>query len=501
MRKGLLQKPVTFFGPIIDKILLTHFVIIGLPTVLYYFILKSDGDLVFLHLLLPALYFVTSVVVIGEAVSTALTYRQSSTTGGAKQRIPNPKFGMVQRFLRAPRTNYRAGLPASKASLPKCSLIVAAYLPNEQHIIFNTLDYILANVHRPEAGLEIILAYNRPERLAIEDQLEKFAEQHPELKLLCVEDSRSKAQNINAALEIVTGEITGILDADHHPNPDCFERAWRWLGNYRYTAVQGRNVIRNHDVNFMTRMIGVEFECIYGVSHPAKSLLVDTGVFCGSNGYWRTSTLKRVGFSSKMLTEDIDASFRTLLSGHNIVHDPMIVTTELAPVDLPSFWSQRKRWAQGWLEVTLKYQFSILRTKRLDGWQKFYWTLLLVYSAGFHLLALQAFPIALSLALSGESAPELAPEYVLAMTILTFVSGPIQALAAWIVRSDEVKQSAKDYLIYCAFIPFYCIFKSVIAITAIYDHLAGNAEWVVTGRGLMDSIPATSQVLVKRLDG
>lgn len=494
MRKGLLHKPITLFGPILDKILLTHFVVIGLPTVLYYIVLKSDGDLLFLHLLIPVLYLVTSIVVIGEAVSTAITYRKSRP-------LRKPTFGMVQRFLRAPRTNSRANLPESREPLPKCSLIVAAYLPNEQHIILNTLEYILATVHRPEAGLEVILAYNRPERLPVEDQLERMAEQHPELKLLCVEESRSKAANINAALEIVTGEITGILDADHHPNPDCFERAWRWLGNYRYTAVQGRNVIRNQDVNFMTRMIGVEFECIYGVSHPAKSLLVDTGVFCGSNGYWRTSVLKRVGFSSRMLTEDIDASFRTLLSGHNIVHDPTIVTTELAPVDVRSFWFQRKRWAQGWLEVTLKYQFSILRTRRLDGWQKFYWTLLLVYSAGFHFVALQAFPIALSLMLSGVDAPQIAPEYVWTMTALTLASGPLQTLAAWIVRSDVVQQSPKDFLIYCLFIPFYCIFKSVIAITAIYDHIVGNTEWVVTGRGLMDSIPGAGQILAKRLNG
>lgn len=482
MKKGLLHKPVVFFGPILDKIILTHLIVIGLPTVLYYYVLEHGWNLLFLHAMIPVLYLVTSIVVIGEAVSTALTY--------AGKRTPNPKFGLVQKLMRAPRTQATHALRSVSTPTPKSSLIVAAYLPNEQHIILNTLEYILGTTERPEAGLEVILAYNRPERLAVEDTLERMAIERPELKLLCVENSRSKAENINAALEIVTGEITGILDADHHPNPDCFARAWRWLGNYRYTAVQGRNVIRNQDVNFMTRMIAVEFECIYGVSHPAKSLLVDTGVFCGSNGYWRTDVLKRVGFSSRMLTEDIDASFRTLLSGYNIVHDPTIVVTELAPVDVRSFWFQRKRWAQGWLEVTLKYQFTILKTKQLDGWQKFYWTLLLVYSAGFHFIALQMFPLTLSLLLSGTASPELMPEYFWTMAILTLASGPLQTLAAWLVRTKVVKQSARDFWIYCLFIPFYCVFKSVIAITAIYDHLVGNTEWVVTRRGLMDSLPA-----------
>lgn len=481
MRKGLLHKPVNLFGPILDKIILTHLVVIGLPTALYYYILENGWNLSFLHILIPILYFVTSIVVIGEAVSTALTYRRGRP---AKM----PQFGMVQRFMRSPRTQPLYPLLRSSSAVPKCSLVVAAYLPNEQHIILNTLDHILNTMERPEAGLEVILAYNRPERLPVEDRLEQMAQQYPELKLLCVEGSRSKAHNINAALEIVTGEVTGILDADHHPNPDCFTRAWRWLANYRYSAVQGRNIIRNQDVNFMTRMIAVEFECIYGVSHPAKSLLVDTGVFCGANGYWRTEVLKKIGFSSKMLTEDIDASFRTLLSGHNIVHDPSIVVTELAPVDVRSFWFQRKRWAQGWLEVTLKYQGRIARSLRLDSWQKFYWTLLLVYSAGFHFIALQTFPITLSLTLAGSSAPDIAPEYIWTMTILTLASGPVQTLAAWIVRTDDVRHSAKDFWIYCAFIPFYCVFKSVIAITAIYDHIVGNDEWVVTRRSATDAL-------------
>jgi cellulose synthase/poly-beta-1,6-N-acetylglucosamine synthase-like glycosyltransferase len=479
MLKGLLKKPITVFNPILDKILLTHALVVGLPALVYYVVLQQGGNLLGLHVLFPVLYFVTAIVVLGEAASAALTY--------ARRSVARPKLGLIQRFWRmyAPRPE----LPEADAPVPRSSLIVAAYLPNEQHIILNTLEFILNSMHRPEDGFELILAYNRPERLAIEDQLEALAERRPELKLLCVEGSRSKAENVNAALEMVTGEITGILDADHHPNADCFERAWRWLGTYCYAAVQGRNAIRNHDVNYMTRMIAVEFECIYGICHPAKSLLADTAMFCGSNGYWRTSVLKRVGFSSNMLTEDIDASLRTLLNGYSIVHDPTIVTTELAPVDLPSYWSQRKRWAQGWLEVALRHQFSVWKSTRLDHWQKLYWTLLLGYSAIFHVIALQAVPLMFAMVMNKSAAPEFAPEFVSLATVLTLISGPCITIAAWIVRNDVVRYAKVNYLMFCLFIPFYCVFKNLIAITAIYDHILGNTEWVVTPRGLMDSLP------------
>ncbi len=477
MKKELLHKPFILFGAILDKLVFTHILVLGLPTILYYCLLVNGGNLVALRWLIPILYVVTSIVVISEALATLIAYRS------VRRR---PQYGLLQQWLGRhqppPRLTQTPAAPVSVVQLPRCSMIVAAYLPNEQDIICDTLESILVTMDRPAAGFELILAYNRPVRLAIEDDLEALAQKYPELVLLNVEGSRSKAENVNAALRIVTGEVTGILDADDRPNPDCFERAWRWLQTGQYAAVQGRNVIRNYGDNFLTRLIGVEFECIYGVSHPAKSLLVDTGLFCGSNGYWRTNVLRRIRFSHHMLTEDIDATFRAMLRGLKVMHDPAITTTELAPVTLQAFWSQRKRWAQGWIEVAIKHQMPLLRSRRLDGFQKAYWTMLLVYSAAFHFIALQVFPMFLGLTLSQLEAPASVQEYVWFTTVLTLLSGPIQTVVAWRVRSRMTQQSWRDYLLYCLVVPFYCIFKNVISTIAVYDHFVGDREWVVTSR-------------------
>jgi cellulose synthase/poly-beta-1,6-N-acetylglucosamine synthase-like glycosyltransferase len=481
MKKGLLKKPFTLFGSILDKVIFTHAVVLGIPTLLYYIILSSGGNLMLLHVLIPALYMVTSLVVIAEAITTALVYRKL----GQKR----PTMGIIQRFFgqRPPRGSKLPDISLDGA-IPKCSLIVAAYLPNEQGIILETLEEILNTMDRPVGGLEVILAYNSPTWLPIEDDLQRMARQYPELRLLKVENSRSKAENVNAALQIVSGEITGILDADHRPNPDCFTKAWAWLAPGNYAVVQGRNVIRNPEKNFLTRMIAVEFESLYAVSHPAKSLLVDMGMFCGSNGYWRTDVLRRIRFAPHMMTEDIDATLRTLLRGYKIVHDPTIVTTELAPEDIKSFWFQRKRWAQGWLEVSLKHQMPMMASNKFDLWQKSYWTMLLIYSAAFHFVALQIFPIFSSLTLSQIDAPLIDPVYVWITTAMTLLSGPCQTIAAWVVRNRVVKQSPWDYLFYSLFIPFYCLFKNVIVVIAIYDHILGNTEWVVTKRGLREAV-------------
>ncbi len=484
MRKGLLHKPIVLFGPVIDKVIFTHVVVIGIPTIFYYCILVNGRNLLPLHVLIPILYFVTSVVVISEAIAAVVGHFP-----GLKRKIRRGIIQRTFRFLRVSSLPSRIRARDPRRQVPRSTIIVAAYLPNEQRIILDTLRHILTTVDRPEAGLEVILAYNTPVRLPVEEDLQRLAAVYPELRLLAVEGSHSKAENVNAALQIVTGEITCILDADHWPVADCLERAWSWLKSGQYDVVQGRNVIRNYSRNFLTRLVAIEFECMYGVSHPAKSLLVDTAMFCGSNGYWRTSVLRRIRLCPNALTEDIDATLRALLTGHRIVHDPNIVATELAPVDLSSFWSQRKRWAQGWLEVTLTHQLPLLRSPYLDLWQKFYWTILLLYSAAFHFIALQIFPMFFSLALSHSVPPPFTQDYVWATTLLTLLSGPCQALAGMRVQNSVVRYPLADFLLYCLLIPFYCILKNIIAVIAIYDHLLGETEWVVTNRGLREAPP------------
>lgn len=106
---------------------------------------------------------------------------------------------------------------------------------------------------------------------------------------------------------------------------------------------------------------------------------MDTAVFGGSNGYWRREALKRVRFDPSMMTEDIDATSRALLEGFHLCADRSIVSTELAPGNFRSLWFQRKRWAQGWLEVSFKHQRQLWTTRNLNFGQKAYWTYLLFF--------------------------------------------------------------------------------------------------------------------------
>jgi cellulose synthase/poly-beta-1,6-N-acetylglucosamine synthase-like glycosyltransferase len=459
----------------LHKLIYTHIVMIGVPTIFYYCLRLGGLKLVDVHMAIATFFLISSIMIILEA-SNSLFRRYAVKADQSTQR-PRDRFTTPFKHLLGIR-GYKRHQPLTP--LPRCSLVIAAYLPNEQEIILETLRHILHTVQRPAAGLEVILAYNTPHDLAIEDDLELFAQLHPEFKLLRVEGSHSKAENLNAALHIITGDVIGILDADHHPAPDCFFRAWRWLER-DYDVVQGRNVIRNHDHNLLTQNIAVEFESLYGVSHPAKSFLTDSTIFGGSNGFWRTAVLKQIRFNPTRLTEDIDATMRTLLSGYRIVHDRSIIATELAPMNFDSFWFQRKRWAQGWLEVSLIYQRRVWKSKHFSFVQKVYWTYLLYYGVIYSLFALQILPLILSLFLFHGYLPSSDNAYLWFCTLITFFSGFYQTAVTMKVAAD--RYPPLYFAQHAVLIFIYTTLKNAISLVAFYDHLHGYNQWVVTPRG------------------
>ena len=102
-----------------------------------------------------------------------------------------------------------------------------------------------------------------------------------------------------------------------------------------------------------------------------------------------------------MLTEDIDVSLRSLIAGCRLVHDRGLVSVEIAPLQLVHWFSQRKRWAQGWLEVSLRHTGLLMRSPHFTAGQKALWFYLLVWREVYPALAVQFFPLVLTSLITG----------------------------------------------------------------------------------------------------
>ncbi len=362
---------------------------------------------------------------------------------------------------------------------PRATAVIAAYLPNEADTIVETLEVFLRQEY--SGGLQVVLAYNTPGPMAVEPRLELMAQNHPNLDVVKVEDSTSKAQNVNAALRVAEGEFVGIFDADHHPMDGAFERAWRWLDSDA-DVVQGHCVIRNGGDSWLTRLVAVEFEQIYAVAHPGRAGLHDFGIFGGSNGYWRASALERVRLRGSFLTEDIEASMRVLQAGGRIVNDPGLVSHELAPDTWTSLWRQRMRWAQGWFQVSCRHLGPTLRSPYLSLRQKLGATYLLGFREVYAWIAMLAWPLLGFLAWRDGGIDFTSPIFMLA-TLFISVSGPVQTLAAWRLATPELRRHPRWFVgAAVANLLFYTELKNLIARIAHLKQLRGEHQWVVTPR-------------------
>lgn len=375
-------------------------------------------------------------------------------------------------------------LPAADPDTPAppATAVIAAYLPNEADTIVETVHAFLAQDYAP--GLQVVLAYNTPVRLAVQDELAALEREHRSLVVLEVPDSTSKAQNVNAALRVATGEFVGIFDADHHPMPGAFARAWRWLGDPEDPAdvVQGHCVIRNGSSSALARLVAVEFEQIYAVAHPGRAALHGFGIFGGSNGYWRASALERIRLRGSFLTEDIEASMRVLAAGGKIVNDPGLVSRELAPESLKALWRQRMRWAQGWFQVSCRHLGPVLRSPELGLRQKIGATYLMGWREVYPWISILTWPL-LGFLVWRDGGLDLTSPLFALVTLVVTVSGPLQTLAAYRLAAPEVRRHRRWFVMAAVLnLVFYTEFKNLVNRVAHLKQLRGEHQWVVTPR-------------------
>ncbi|MEL6462586.1 MAG: glycosyltransferase family 2 protein [Cyanobacteria bacterium J06621_15] len=444
-----------------SKVILLALLVVFLPLLIY----SSLTILTGVKILFSILYSVTCTVILFEVVCALFIKQPSLQELNEKQEDFSVKHHVHNKYR----------LPE------KISVIIAAYLPNEKDIIIETLQHFLFHLKYP-CEYEIILAYNTPQRLEVETQLEIMTQHFSNLRVIKVEGSKSKAENLNAAINVACGEMIALFDADHRPTlEDSFARAWHWIAN-GYDVVQGRCTIRNYKDTIISSLVAVEFEIIYGLCHEARSILTNTAIFGGSNAYWDAETLKQVKFSNTQLTEDIDATLRMLTHGYKLIHDRTIIATEEAPTTFIAWWRQRKRWNQGWFECTLKYQKKMNRSRYLKKRQKIYWFYTLIYRELFSLISLQLLGLIVFQFLIGE-------EYILSDSIQLLLDFTFfyTIFTSWITTVGAIAVKSQPYGIKVFLIHFlasipYTLGKMVITLVAWYDHIARETSWVVTPR-------------------
>lgn len=249
--------------------------------------------------------------------------------------------------------------------------VIPCYLPNEQFIIEETISWIMHKVESP-GDFTIFVVYNTPKDLPeIEARLREMQASTDwphgrRFKTLRVMDSKSKAANLNAALEQVKDPYVIIYDADHHPDRQSLMLLYEKMVRLKQDCVQGSYYMRNLRTNqwgcnpcqfpFLSRIIDAEFFTDwFFMKLVTRTFFMGQAYFSGSNALWRTEVLRSKQFSVTAQTEDVDMAIQQLLEGRNIEFCAESRSGELAPMGLCACWKQRLRWTMGWDETSLKH--------------------------------------------------------------------------------------------------------------------------------------------------
>jgi len=286
---------------------------------------------------------------------------------------------------------HRPNNDSSNYEYPKATAIIVAYLPNEADIIMETLEHFRSLSY--EGELEVILAYNTPRILPVEQDIALLQKTWPEFSAHKVVGSTSKCDNINGVLPHIRGQFVGLFDSDHLPLPRSFEMAWRDLCSGS-DVVQGRTKINPKYVdNLLSKIIAGEFEVRHGIEHGSRKAVYNYAVFGGSNGFWRSEVLQMIGMDPNMLTEDIDSSIRAMSYGYKITYNHHLVSLEQPPPDFNALLKQRLRWSQGWYQVSWRSFANIFGSDFMSYRQKlgFHWMVKMAMPCQLTYLMLQSF--------------------------------------------------------------------------------------------------------------
>lgn len=253
------------------------------------------------------------------------------------------------------------------------SVTVLIPMHNEEKVASYILEQLL-NVDYDADKLEII-PINDHSQDETKEILDAYALSHPQIKPLHrYTGERGKSAALNEAIQLASGEIILVFDADYLPPRDIVKNLAVCFIDPEVGAVMGRVVPVNTGKNLLTRLLDLERSGGYQVDQQARYNLGLMPQYGGTVGGFRKSVVLRLGgFSPRILAEDTELTYRLAINGWKVMYANRAECYE----EVPEKWSVRanqiRRWSRGHNTVMFRYLFSFAKSpyhsfkEKLDG--------------------------------------------------------------------------------------------------------------------------------------
>ncbi|SLK00109.1 glycosyltransferase [Arthrobacter sp. P2b] len=308
------------------------------------------------------------------------------------------------------------------------------------------------------------------------DRARMLAALHPQnIKVSVNSDPvKNKPRQLNSALQLCTGDIVGIIDAESLTAPGLLDHI---DGTFQLT---GADVVQGavHLINYRSRWFTLRNCLEYRIWFRSRlhGHAVSGFIPLGGNTVfvWRHLLEEVGGWDDNCLAEDCEIGVRLSALGKHVVcvYDPALTTLEEAPTTVKAFIKQRTRWSLGFMQVLAKGEWKKLPSwqRRMSGW----WTLVQQYAMA---LAGVLLPIAFLTAIAFSLPTGIVlTTYVPLIPLMLTVIFEVLVLREF-GRDMNFKIGVRDYILLVVSTPFYQGMLLYAAVAAVVKFRRRNFIW------------------------
>ena len=373
--------------------------------------------------------------------------------------------------------------PPPLLEYPPVSILIPCY--NEGENVRETIEYLL---HQNYPNYEII-AVNDGSKDNTLDILKELANQHDKVRVVNLATNQGKAIGLSTAALMANSEYLICIDGDALLDPNA--AAWmvrHFIDHPNVGAVTGNPRIRNRSTLLGKIQVG-EFSAIVGMIKRAQRTYGRIFTISGVIAAFRKSALHDVGYwSPDMVTEDIDISWKLQLAGWTIPFETNALCWVLMPETLNGLWKQRSRWAQGGVEVMLRYFTSLFNSRAMGMWPLYLECCISLLWSFIVVLILLLIPIQLLLSEQVETLGDLSPHWTSMLLCITCL---FQFAVSLGIDARYEKRTGGKYYFWMIWYPIvYWLINIGTAVngfvTAVRKKRGQRAVWVTVDRGLKE---------------
>lgn len=245
---------------------------------------------------------------------------------------------------------------------PFVSIMIPAH--NEDTVIRHTVENIL-RLDYPNYELIVIDDRSTDNTATVIRRLE--AEHDNVIAFIRQKDAfPGKSAVLNDAFKIAKGEAVLVFDADATVEPDFLNLLIPKLEPADVGAVQARKIIRNKDVNFLTRCQNNEYtlDTYLQVGRDAVKGAVELR---GNGELIKRQAIEDIGgWNNYTITDDLDMSTRLHIKGWDVRFCQEACVYEEGIVSIRPLFRQRRRWLEGTIRRYLEYFGEAMKSKKMS---------------------------------------------------------------------------------------------------------------------------------------